>query len=317
MNSDHSEEVVSEFHKWFADGRSMDEKDEALRELWDNTPVMGMKNSAGADRMLRRIKDRIGGGYKDRKILMRRRYITGIAAAVMLMFTLGGIMFSLYNTRDSVVADNIEVYIVAEDSVRYAVLPDSSKVWLNSNSSLIYKESRDGVRQVEMQGECLFDVNKIDGSLFEIAAGKLKIRVLGTEFCVKLANESTTVALYSGEVGVLLNNNLTKLNPDYILTYEHDLEMISIEKMLAKEKDWRYRSALNFDNVEVSQVLETVANYYRMNLEMRGNIRLTDRVTIRFEGNEDIEDVMFLLENLAGSFVSEVEGEKIIIYNKL
>src|SRR5438105_4942743 len=57
------------------------------------------------------------------------------------------------------------------------ILPDSSVVWLNSNSSLQYAESfGKNNRNIVLQGEAFFDVRKSKHD-FIISAGQMNIRV--------------------------------------------------------------------------------------------------------------------------------------------
>lgn len=74
------------------------------------------------------------------------------------------------------------------------VLPDGSRVWLNSNSKLRYnKEFNSGNREVVLEGEAFFEVTRNAELPFIVHAATLDIEVLGTSFTVKSYPRDATV----------------------------------------------------------------------------------------------------------------------------
>lgn len=65
------------------------------------------------------------------------------------------------------------------------VLPDGSTVWLNSNSSLSYPVRFGKTREVSLEGEAYFKVEKQQGRSFIVHAKGSDVEVLGTEFDVE------------------------------------------------------------------------------------------------------------------------------------
>lgn len=85
-------------------------------------------------------------------------------------------------------------------------LPDGSQVWLNSSSKLTYKSDFNKTdREVTLEGEGFFDVNKNPGKPFIVHTHGLDIKVLGTAFNVKCyATEETIEAtLLRGAIEVI------------------------------------------------------------------------------------------------------------------
>ena len=77
--------------------------------------------------------------------------------------------------------------VVAQNGVRTRLmLPDGTKVWLNSESKLEYKDNFNGsVREVTLEGEAFFDVVKDRKRPFIVHTSDIDIKVLGTAFNVK------------------------------------------------------------------------------------------------------------------------------------
>lgn len=86
-------------------------------------------------------------------------------------------------------------------------LPDSTKVWLNSESYIKYPvKFRGKTREVMLDGEAYFDVQKDDDKKFIVSTAKnIKIEVLGTKFNVEAYNNNKDViaTLVSGQVNLL------------------------------------------------------------------------------------------------------------------
>jgi transmembrane sensor len=77
--------------------------------------------------------------------------------------------------------------IEAKKGIRsYLLLPDGTKVWLNSDSKLEYTGNfNDSVREVNLTGEAYFDVMKDKKRPFIVHTSDIDIKVLGTAFNVK------------------------------------------------------------------------------------------------------------------------------------
>jgi len=85
-------------------------------------------------------------------------------------------------------------------------LPDGTRVWLNSASSIRYPASfPDDQRQVTITGEAYFEVAKDPGKPFSVhAAGRQEVKVLGTDFNINAYNNEATIntTLLEGAVRV-------------------------------------------------------------------------------------------------------------------
>jgi transmembrane sensor len=68
----------------------------------------------------------------------------------------------------------------------FLLLPDGTRVWLNSESRIEYKSDfNDTIREVLLEGEAFFDVVKDKSRPFIVHTSDIDIRVLGTAFNVK------------------------------------------------------------------------------------------------------------------------------------
>lgn len=99
---------------------------------------------------------------------------------------------------------------IAQQQVVY--LPDSSKVTLQSSSSISYDPgSWEDSRSVALAGEAFFEVKK--GSRFTVATEKGLVAVLGTSFTIH-DRERLEVRCYTGKVAVdIINQERVLLRP--------------------------------------------------------------------------------------------------------
>ncbi|MDP4226619.1 MAG: FecR family protein [Bacteroidota bacterium] len=74
------------------------------------------------------------------------------------------------------------------------ILPDGTKLWLNSGSKIRYSNHfGDKIREVYLEGEAYFDVAKKNGKLFLVKTSDIIIQVTGTAFDVKAYSDDDKV----------------------------------------------------------------------------------------------------------------------------
>ena len=112
-------------------------------------------------------------------------------AAVALICIGLGIGSHWYNMRQVPPPDPLDYVVLADNGQRASVvLPDGTKVWLNSHTKLNYKSDY-GVkeRSVSLSGEAYFEVSKDTLRRFLVNAGDMEVEALGTAFNVKAYEE--------------------------------------------------------------------------------------------------------------------------------
>jgi len=88
-------------------------------------------------------------------------------------------------------------------------LPDSTRVWLNAGSKLIYSQGFGlNSRDVELRGEGYFEVKKNSKLPFIVHTEELAAQVLGTKFSVKSYEEDENAAVDVLDGSVAVSNKL-------------------------------------------------------------------------------------------------------------
>lgn len=145
------------------------------------------------------------------------------------------------NNVDSLIEAKMEIHtLVVPRGGEYSIcLPDSTQVWLNSDSRISYPVYFTGnTREVTICGEAYFKVTKQEDKPFIVHTERGSITVWGTEFNVKAyANEEDfTTTLVTGSVSCTLpNGEGIALQPLEQLIYKqgHTTVVQKIDPLLA------------------------------------------------------------------------------------
>ncbi|MBO9571028.1 MAG: FecR domain-containing protein [Chitinophagaceae bacterium] len=224
---------------------------------------------------------------------VKRPYIIGsiLAAAAIIIFFLVPTdpkTTSLPEPKSEVSTKN--------GSRTYIVLPDGTKVWLNSKSKVTYdKEFGEKSREIVLTGEAYFDVARDPRKPFIIHTAAMDIRVLGTEFNVKsYPNDPTTeTSLIKGSIEVTLNERKAEkiiLKPNEKLVVTKEEAATQVRENAKEEKPIISLSHLNYFSQD-STIMETswVRNELVFEDESFADLAATMErwygVTFRFENN--------------------------------
>jgi ferric-dicitrate binding protein FerR (iron transport regulator) len=146
-------------------------------------------------------------------------------------------------------------------------LPDSTEVWLNSSSELLFPKSFEGSdRMVKLSGEAFFDVYPDSVHPFIVDAQGLLTKAVGTSFTVAKDPEKqlTKVSLATGKVYVSHSNVPFEelLAPGEQLVFNEAKKKASIGAYdWKKEVGWK-DGWLVFNNASYEQVLQAIEEWY-------------------------------------------------------
>ena len=160
----------------------------------------------------------VSGGITDRQSVQSRKKRTRVvfmellrvAAVILVMFLVGGYIY-VRKMEEIRLANNI-VTVPVGQRVNLQ-LPDSTSVWLNASSEIIYPAYFSGsTREIHLNGEAYFEVEHNASKPFIVHTETFDIKVLGTKFNVEAYKgmEGFTTALMEGSVEVTDRKNKDK-----------------------------------------------------------------------------------------------------------
>jgi ferric-dicitrate binding protein FerR (iron transport regulator) len=219
--------------------------------------------------------------------------------------------------------EKIITYQTAFGETRNIVLPDSSVITLNANSTLTYSSQWNSskAREVWLEGEAFLQVVKKPGAAdarFVVHTDKLDVEVLGTAFNVNNRRGKTKVVLNSGKVKLLTE---ASDDPKSLVMVPGDLVEFSEEaKAFTRKKvnpevysSWRNHKLYFADHTlqEIAQVLE---DNYGLEIQIQ-DAQLRER---KLTGEVPSTDEQTVLEVLSESLNIRFtkDGRKVILQHK-
>lgn len=187
-------------------------------------------------------------------------------------------------------------------------LPDGSKVWLNSGSTLKYPTNfKSNFRRVELRGQGYFEVTKNPDKPFIVQADPVySVEVLGTSFNVLAYEDEDIIETTLVEGSVILNIAQTdgkiisqKLKPNEKAAYKKTSNNLII-KTVNTDYDTAWRnSEIIFRNHPMDQVLKILSRHYNVKFEVKDPDVLNSIITARFK-NEQLPQVMEYIKMASG-----------------
>lgn len=174
------------------------------------------------------------------------------------------------------------------------VLPDGTKVWLNSASSLVYPAIFTGKdRTVKLTGQAYFEVAANAGMPFKVKVNEMEVLVMGTAFDVMAYSDEKTVntTLLSGTVKVMNKilhpGQQAVLNP---ISQEMSVQETDVDRAIA----WK-NGRFIFNDTDLPTILREVSRWYDVQIVYKttpGNEKYGGGISRRI----DLSNVLQALE---------------------
>jgi transmembrane sensor len=194
------------------------------------------------------------------------------------------------------------------------ILPDGSKVWLNSASSLRFPSVFQGKqREVSLTGEGYFEIAANAKMPFVVSVNDMKVAVLGTHFNIMAYADEKAVntTLLEGAVRVLEGQQVKQLKPGQQASLSHAENQLTVQQAdLQKTIAWK-NGLFQFDNTDLSTIMRQLARWYDIEIIYQAkpdNTALGGSIS----RNLNLNGVLSLLEaNGINHF--KIEGNKVIV----
>ena len=241
-----------------------------------------------------------------------------IAAAVVI-----GLFVGIYVTY--IKTNQEPVYYIAyspRGSVSEMVLPDGSVIFLNSDSRIRYSiEGEKGVREVFLNGEAWFEIEKNIKKPFIVHTPFYDVNVTGTQFNVKAYNSDNvvTTTLEEGKVIISSSENFRlaeeiNLNPGEQIVLDKNSRELTITTVNTKWfTSWK-DNKLIFVNMNLKELIVLLQRKYGVDIEVKNKAILD----YHYDGTLKNESIIEILEIIKKTLPInyEIVGQKIEITAK-
>ncbi len=186
--------------------------------------------------------------------------------------------------------------IVPRGGEFFIILSDSTKIWLNSETTLEYPVEFTGEdRIVKLEGEAFFEVTK-SKKRFKVLTGEQVVEVLGTSFNISSYKEDSLIftTLVEGKLNVSLmdNPNIKQvLLPNYQSYLYKNESIISVRQVDPSDYIAWKEGRFLFKNKTLIEIMNTLSRWYDVDITIKneeiGKMKFTGDIK-RYEFLENI-----------------------------
>lgn len=294
--------------KKYSEGKSSEKEKKAVNTYF--TKMQDVKidkpiDDTAGERIFAQIEEKL-----HRKNIHKYYRIVGSVAAIFLL----GILLITFNPIKT------EHYVTVTTQFgeqKKLILPDSSVVYLNAGSSIVYPEhfGQDS-RNIKLNGEAYFEVTHKEKHPFIIASDRFKTQVLGTKFIVTNYEKGiAAVTVVSGKVQVKdqHSSNSEIITKNQRVTY--DPKSGALIRFNAVESSnylaWK-EGNLFFDHASIDQVLLTLQRKYNVALKLDSPIYECSTISGHFSDNT-IEKILGAIHFINDMDYSKAKNDTIKI----
>lgn len=288
------------FGKWLRAPQDQETKEDQLHQYWE---TVENKISDNTWHDWNRLQAQLTTPTLQKKTF-HIQWMRYAAAIALLVISISGTYWAttLHTLQQPV--EMVELFVQHGDT-REILLPDSSRIWVNAGSTVLYPANFEKMdsRTVYLTGEASFNVHKDPEKPFIVKTSALNVQALGTVFTVKsYASENyTTATLEQGSIQVSLKEKPDEtyiLKPSEQLIYSHINHTVQQNKVDLSLYKLMRKGYLIFENVPFKQLATELEKKYGVTFQYNATRYENDLYCVKFAPDETIEDVMEILHQL-------------------
>jgi ferric-dicitrate binding protein FerR (iron transport regulator) len=262
LSGDLSEADKKAFESWLQSSDSNRFLLEEARKVWENSGLKLQLSDPATEEELLKLQSRIGAERHEEKNKVVSLF-TGstawkIAASIAFIAIAVYSYISVKRSDENVIASGNEVMTL--------YLPDSSRVWLNTNSRILYSGNFTGKRSIALEGEGYFQVRPDTAHPFEVTTNATSTVVLGTSFNIKAEDSTTTLTVAEGKVHFVARD--AKADESIVLAPREQATFRHQQKTVTKSRShnmqfaaWRKLNNPQYENEKRNGALHLTTNY--------------------------------------------------------
>jgi len=310
LNNELSDKEADEVINWYNQSDESKKELDRLEIIWNLADRLDLMEKIDKQKAKNIINSRIEPSQSRWKLYLK--HFQKVAAILILPFMLLSAWLLFFHSEKEF---SIKQEFVAAYGIRSTlILPDGSKVWLNSGSKLKYGENfNQDHRTVYLTGEAFFNVTSNKAKPFDVVTEHFTVRAVGTEFNVfaydgnefETSLEKGSVQLFqSGKAG---KEPLLEMKPGQRAIYDQGKVSLS-EDDVTRFSAWR-EGKLIFKNTSMQEAIPKLERWFNVDIELKDPELLKYRFTAIFR-NETIQQAMEMLSFSSPIQCKIVPGEK-------
>lgn len=272
-----------------------------VRDLWllgNTLATDDVETEVALDRFRSRIQIPESGSRKSRFVFPEHfSLFLRVAAVFLILFAVGSVSYYWGSSSVPGQKEVMNRLLTANGSKGRFVLPDSTVVWLNSNSLLEYPETFSAsAREVSLSGEAYFEVRRNEQLPFRVQAGEMKVEVLGTRFIVDNYQRKSGVeaVLVEGSVkiaGCKMNHSVV-LTPGQLINYDKKSERTKVQMVNTDDYISWIQNELTFDNDKLADIIINLNKWYGVDIECPSDFAEKVFMSFSVRSGEELEEIL-------------------------
>lgn len=283
-----------------------------LREIWLSSGIQSNADGYHLEDAISKFRSEIRKAKVNQGKQIDFNRVLKYAAIFILLLALP---FSYYfGTRSNQDNNSLTTISCAFGDKSSIILPDSSRVWLNSGSKLTFSSNFRNGRKVSLEGEAFFSVAKDKNHPFRVKTTDVEVEVLGTRFNLKAYPEENLVSttLVEGSVNISSKYQQTIMKPAQKLVFDKGSKKMVVQELTdtTPETEWK-DGRFVFRNESLAELKPKLERWFDVDIAF-GDEQVKNRRFTGVLGRESILEAVsyFDLSNLV---TCRIQGNKIII----
>ena len=196
------------------------------------------------------------------------------------------------------------------------ILPDSTSVWLNSESTIRYASDFLNNREIRLEGEAFFNVRKSRKSVFNVQTDDYRINVKGTEFNIMAYEDfgRTETTVVNGNIEVSRKGQNVGVKAKEKVVYE-DGKLEKEHANILASTSWK-DDIFYFDQVPFRELVKRLERWYDVNITLKGEELSDIEYSGVFRNEETLWQVLDVIQMTTPIEYKRDQFREIVITNK-
>lgn len=234
---------------------------------------------------------------------LKRKLFTFAAACAVVFIVIAAVQFEYKKNRQATLAMEYETIKTEAGKILERILPDGSKVRLNTGSTLSFpRQFSNNQRKVKLNGEAFFEVKAMkDQAPFVITTNQQQITVLGTKFNVDAYDSSQYKATTLLEGSLQVNSGAEK----HQLFAGQKAVLYNAKYTVADVKDpqssmaW-LKDSFSFAGTPLTEIMNKISQYHKITVVYEEGVADKSYRVGTFSRKEPLESILEALRDCGG-----------------